>query len=119
MSLKDLLPPGTYEEITSEAQSNAATTSSNSTSATTAAADPATKSAAATGPMVRCPTCHKLIVYSTSNPYRPFCSERCKLIDLGAWASDERSIPGEDISEDDEYEVNDPHVPRTHQDPNR
>ena len=47
MSLKDLLPPGTYEEITSEAQSNAATTSSNSTSATTAAADPATKSAAA------------------------------------------------------------------------
>ena len=118
MSLKDLLPPGTYEEITSEAQSNAATTCSNSTSTCNNAAAAATKSAAATGPMVRCPTCHKRIVYSTSNPYRPFCSERCKLIDLGAWASDERSIPGEDISEDDEYEVSDPRLPRTHQDHN-
>ena len=107
MSLKDLLPPGTYEEITSKEHSND----------TTGAADAAER-AAAKGPMVRCPTCHKLIVYSTRNPYRPFCSERCKLIDLGAWASDERSIPGEDISEDDEYEVSDPRLPRTHQDHN-
>jgi endogenous inhibitor of DNA gyrase (YacG/DUF329 family) len=33
--------------------------------------------------------------WSTKNDYRPFCSERCKLIDLGAWASEEHSIPGE------------------------
>lgn len=44
---------------------------------------------------VKCPTCGKLIEYSTDNPYRPFCSERCKLIDLGAWANDEYLIEGE------------------------
>jgi len=44
---------------------------------------------------VKCPTCDKELEYSLSNPYRPFCSERCKLIDLGEWASEERFIPGE------------------------
>jgi len=44
---------------------------------------------------VKCPTCGKLIEYSTTNPWRPFCSERCKLIDLGAWANDEYVIEGE------------------------
>jgi endogenous inhibitor of DNA gyrase (YacG/DUF329 family) len=33
-------------------------------------------------------------VYAPTNPYRPFCSERCKLMDLGAWASDQYAIPG-------------------------
>ncbi|AUM14105.1 DNA gyrase inhibitor YacG [Ketobacter alkanivorans] len=52
---------------------------------------------------VKCPTCEKEIEYSTDNPFRPFCSERCKLIDLGEWASGERFIPGEpDWSLDDE-----------------
>ena len=37
---------------------------------------------------VKCPTCGKEIEYSSANPWRPFCSERCKLIDLGEWASD-------------------------------
>ncbi|HAU13315.1 MAG: DNA gyrase inhibitor YacG [Pseudomonadales bacterium] len=44
---------------------------------------------------VKCPTCDKEIEYSTNNPYRPFCCERCKLIDLGEWASGERYIAGE------------------------
>lgn len=42
--------------------------------------------------LVKCPTCQKKIVYSQDNPYRPFCSERCKLIDLGAWAAEEHVI---------------------------
>jgi hypothetical protein len=41
---------------------------------------------------VKCPTCHRVIDWSSS-PYRPFCSERCKLIDLGAWLSEQRAIP--------------------------
>lgn len=43
-------------------------------------------------PIVKCPTCEKQQVYDSSNPHRPFCSERCRLIDLGAWASEEYSI---------------------------
>jgi endogenous inhibitor of DNA gyrase (YacG/DUF329 family) len=38
--------------------------------------------------IVECPQCHKKIEYSSANPYRPFCSERCKKIDLGAWAEE-------------------------------
>ena len=37
---------------------------------------------------MKCPTCKKEAEY-TGNPYRPFCSERCKLIDLGKWAGGE------------------------------
>jgi len=37
------------------------------------------------------------VEWSPQSPWRPFCSERCKLIDLGAWASEKRSIPGEEI----------------------
>jgi uncharacterized protein len=43
---------------------------------------------------VKCPTCRREIDWSES-PFKPFCSERCRLIDLGAWLSEERSIPGE------------------------
>ena len=42
---------------------------------------------------VACPTCSKKIEYKPENPYRPFCSERCKLIDLGEWASEGYKIP--------------------------
>lgn len=44
---------------------------------------------------LKCPTCQKEIEWSETFPYRPFCSERCKLIDLGAWASEQHAIPGE------------------------
>lgn len=38
-----------------------------------------------------CPNCHNLTVWK-DNPYKPFCSERCKLIDLGAWANEEYRV---------------------------
>ena len=42
--------------------------------------------------LMKCPTCKKETEYA-GNPYRPFCSERCKLIDLGKWAGGEHRIP--------------------------
>ena len=44
---------------------------------------------------LRCPICKTLTTWE-ENPWRPFCSERCKLIDLGTWAAEEYSIPGTD-----------------------
>jgi len=38
-------------------------------------------------------------------PFRPFCSERCRLIDLGAWLSEQRTIPGESQAPDEEISV--------------
>ena len=48
--------------------------------------------------VVRCPTCGRSVEWSASSPWKPFCSERCKLIDLGAWAAEQHAIPG-DIAE--------------------
>lgn len=42
-----------------------------------------------------CPTCGRPIEWSDAYPFRPFCSERCRLIDLGAWLSEKHAIPGE------------------------
>ena len=50
---------------------------------------------------VNCPTCHAPVQWQPENEYRPFCSERCKLIDLGAWASEEHKIPVSPDAEDD------------------
>ncbi|MFN3884663.1 MAG: DNA gyrase inhibitor YacG [Rhodocyclaceae bacterium] len=44
--------------------------------------------------MVQCPHCGKPVEWGPQSPFRPFCSERCKQIDLGAWANDEYRIPG-------------------------
>ncbi|WP_224745953.1 DNA gyrase inhibitor YacG [Neiella litorisoli] len=44
---------------------------------------------------VSCPTCQKQVEWSTENKFRPFCSERCKLIDLGEWADESHRIAGE------------------------
>jgi endogenous inhibitor of DNA gyrase (YacG/DUF329 family) len=43
--------------------------------------------------LVTCPTCGEQSAYTPKNPYRPFCSERCKLIDLGQWATESYRIP--------------------------
>lgn len=51
---------------------------------------------------VKCPTCQKEIEWSEQYPYRPFCCQRCKLIDLGAWASGEHAIAGEPATPLDE-----------------
>lgn len=53
-------------------------------------------------PLVKCPTCGRKTEY-TGNEFRPFCSERCKLIDFGAWADEEFALPAqtESLSEED------------------
>jgi uncharacterized protein len=43
---------------------------------------------------IECPTCARKTVFAPSNPWRPFCSERCRSTDLGAWASDSYVIGG-------------------------
>lgn len=44
--------------------------------------------------LLRCPQCGASMEYRTDNPARPFCSPRCKLIDLGAWADERYAIAG-------------------------
>jgi endogenous inhibitor of DNA gyrase (YacG/DUF329 family) len=51
-------------------------------------------------PKMPCPTCKKLTAYSRENSWRPFCSERCKLIDLGEWASEGHKIAGKPAYDD-------------------
>lgn len=41
---------------------------------------------------VKCPRCSMLTEWSSANPYRPFCSKRCKNIDLGAWADEDYRV---------------------------
>ena len=43
--------------------------------------------------IVRCPICGGDSVYAPSNPSRPFCSERCRSVDLGAWAFGNYRMP--------------------------
>lgn len=51
---------------------------------------------------VRCPTCRHEAPWE-GNPHRPFCSERCRLLDLAAWADGRYRIPGEPVpTESDE-----------------
>ncbi|MEG3765634.1 DNA gyrase inhibitor YacG [Alteromonas sp. 14N.309.X.WAT.G.H12] len=42
---------------------------------------------------VNCPTCNTLVEWSSTSLYRPFCSKKCQLIDLGEWATEDRAIP--------------------------
>jgi endogenous inhibitor of DNA gyrase (YacG/DUF329 family) len=51
---------------------------------------------------VPCPRCGQPAAFSRQNKWRPFCSERCKLVDLGAWASERYRVPAEDPKPDDE-----------------
>lgn len=102
MSLKDLLPPGTFDEIEKEA---------NQGKCSAAKHEPTTEDSAKVI-MVSCPTCKKKIKYSTDNPFRPFCSERCKLLDLGAWADEKRTVPGKEVNEDEDADLlADPNLP--------
>jgi endogenous inhibitor of DNA gyrase (YacG/DUF329 family) len=48
-----------------------------------------------------CPICKNITTWE-ENPFRPFCSERCKLTDLGTWASEEYRIKGKQDEEEDE-----------------
>ena len=56
---------------------------------------------------VKCPTCEKPVEWNENSKWKPFCSERCKLIDLGEWANESHRIAGEEImpaiDDDDPY----------------
>ncbi len=53
-------------------------------------------------PIVKCPFCGKLVEFS-GNEFRPFCSERCKLLDLGVWIEEGYALPTEtsELNEED------------------
>jgi len=56
---------------------------------------------------VKCPTCGKDVEWTPEQKWRPFCCERCRLIDLGEWANESHRIPGaetipEELLEDKE-----------------
>ena len=48
-----------------------------------------------------CPHCGKTGTWSVENKFRPFCSKRCKLIDLGDWASENHRVPGDETPLED------------------
>lgn len=47
-----------------------------------------------TATIINCPQCQKPTAWHESNKHRPFCSKRCQILDLGAWASEDRKIAG-------------------------
>ena len=51
--------------------------------------------------IVRCPICSKPVEWTPESKWRPFCSERCKLIDFGAWANESYRIPAVERDDDD------------------
>jgi len=51
--------------------------------------------------VVACPTCGQAVEWRPENAFRPFCSKRCKLIDLGEWASEGYRVPAEEWSNAD------------------
>ena len=56
--------------------------------------------------VVACPTCKTAVPWVTEQEFKPFCSQRCKLIDLGDWATEAHKIPGGpdfDQSEEESY----------------
>lgn len=53
---------------------------------------------------ISCPLCGKKNTWNDDNPFRPFCSERCKLIDLGEWADEKRRVPGDPEDPEDHNE---------------
>ncbi|MDD7803986.1 MAG: DNA gyrase inhibitor YacG [Endozoicomonas sp. (ex Botrylloides leachii)] len=60
--------------------------------------------------IVKCPHCNKDVKWMRENAYRPFCSQRCKLIDFGSWVNEEHVIAGDNdandfISEDPEMSL--------------
>jgi len=50
--------------------------------------------------IVRCPSCGGDSVYGPANPARPFCSDRCKNMDFGAWASENFRVPAQAGADD-------------------
>lgn len=57
--------------------------------------------------IVKCPNCKTAVEWIAENSFKPFCSERCKLIDLGEWFYEEKRIADEKIDMDSEFMLND------------
>lgn len=64
---------------------------------------------------VHCPNCDRPVEWSERFPYRPFCSKRCKLIDLGGWFDGSNHIPGPEL-EDESISELDPHADPANED---
>ncbi|MBT5231430.1 MAG: DNA gyrase inhibitor YacG [Methylococcales bacterium] len=47
---------------------------------------------------VKCPTCSESVTWSADAKWKPFCSERCKLIDLGEWFSEGYKVPSQEMA---------------------
>ena len=56
---------------------------------------------------VNCPVCGAVVPWAPESQYRPFCSNRCRKIDLGAWANDEYKIPAAPGDPDEEAQPED------------
>ena len=56
--------------------------------------------------LVRCPQCGGDSVYAPTNKWRPFCSERCRQMDLGAWASESFRVAATPPQDPDELGPN-------------
>lgn len=51
---------------------------------------------------VPCPTCRRPALFAPANPWRPFCSERCRGVDFGAWATEDYRVTALPPSDPDE-----------------
>jgi uncharacterized protein len=58
--------------------------------------------------MKKCPTCNRQVQWQ-DNPFRPFCSERCQLIDLSKWVSEEYRVPGKAVPSEHSDEEEEDH----------
>ncbi len=54
---------------------------------------------------VKCPNCQKSVEWTAEQRFKPFCCERCKLIDLGEWVMEEKRIVGESIETENMFEI--------------
>jgi len=62
--------------------------------------------------IVACPQCGAAVEWTAAATWRPFCSNRCKTIDLGAWASEAYRMPAEPLTDEKELEPNEDVPPR-------
>lgn len=60
---------------------------------------------------VKCPTCDRPVAWGADAPYRPFCSKRCRLIDLGDWLDGSNHIPGPELEDEQVRQLAAPHSP--------
>jgi endogenous inhibitor of DNA gyrase (YacG/DUF329 family) len=65
-------------------------------------------------PTLPCPACQRPVEWNAAAKWRPFCSERCRLLDLGAWMSERHAIPGEEIAPDSDASPPDAGDPPRH-----